>query len=876
MIKQPTLLRIGILDSKRHLNKISVFLCLLLGVVAAGQEADKRTLSEADYGLWHSVFNDKISDNGEWISYKVVHKTADTLFLRNLISSKTLSFAGGDYSGFFGEYFTLMTRDNKLQILNTEKMSSDIFDSVSNYQVASGYIILQGSGEKKGMLDIRRVNGSLVQSIDGVTGFAVSPDERNVIISRKMNEHYEAGLIAFSRPGKYVVLHENVELSYQKFRWSKDGNAVVFLSINDTNGSIFYYVPDSNKLKILDCRDRQCFKEGRAIQLFPKMEISSDNKRVFFNVQHERSGPTEKEVTAQVWNTLDKVIYPERIDVEDQRMVPVQVMWEPASGRTLEITSREQLRGGSAGDRSYALTFDHLQYEPQIESDAARDIYITDFKSGRKKKILEKQDGSELHLIASAGGKYVYYFRSGHWHAYDIQNDSHRNLTKNVNTSFAPTDSDRVGEPGAFGLAGCTMGDMSVILYDQFDIWEIFPKTGKSKRLTDGRARGMVFRLIPRKSSEKLSTEMWIRTSGVYDVEQPLSIVAQAKDGSGMGYFSYCEKNGLKPLAAMEKRLLNSVQNKDKTVLSFMGETYRRPPELFVARKGVVDSIYKSNRQQEDYLWGRPQRIFYKSKSGKPLSGILYYPPGFDAGKKYPMVVKIYEQQSYQFNHYSTPTLFNAAGFNLAHLSAQGYFVLLPDIVYESEGVGMSAVYCTEAAVKAVLESEAAIDPSRIGLMGHSFGGYQTNFIISKSSMFACAVAGAAMSDLISAGHSLDTNFKSPNFFKVELGQVRVGGSLSEKKDYYINNSPIIFAHQIETPLLSWSGLDDSNVEARQSVEMYMAMRRVGKQNIMLLYEGEPHEIMKRPNMADLTKKIDAWFGHYLKGKPKAIWMLPN
>jgi dipeptidyl aminopeptidase/acylaminoacyl peptidase len=107
----------------------------------------------------------------------------------------------------------------------------------------------------------------------------------------------------------------------------------------------------------------------------------------------------------------------------------------------------------------------------------------------------------------------------------------------------------------------------------------------------------------------------------------------------------------------------------------------------------------------------------------------------------------------------------------------------------------------------------------------------------------------------------------------MESFQSRMGKSLFEDKKIYLDNSPVLLAATIMTPLLSWTGLRDQQVDTTQTFEFYFAMRRLGKKHIMLAYPNEEHAMEKKEHDADLTQRVQVWFDHYLKGQPPAQWM---
>jgi dipeptidyl aminopeptidase/acylaminoacyl peptidase len=275
--------------------------------------------------------------------------------------------------------------------------------------------------------------------------------------------------------------------------------------------------------------------------------------------------------------------------------------------------------------------------------------------------------------------------------------------------------------------------------------------------------------------------------------------------------------------------------------------------------------LFQSNPQYSNYDAGQAELIAYATEKEKDLKGILYYPVGYTPGKKYPMVVYIYEKLSGGFHQYMRPTWFDGDGFNAVNYTLDGYLVLMPDIKLEVGEPGESAVACVLAAVNAVSE-KGILDRNRIGLIGHSFGGYEVPYILTQTSLFKAGVAGAGITDMISNYFFFHGATEHSNMWRYETQQLRMGKTPFEDYQAYIRNSPIAHADKITTPLLLWSGKEDNNVPPEQSMELYMALRRLNKRNLLLLYPEENHVIQKPDNQIDLNLRIKNWFDYYLKG----------
>jgi dipeptidyl aminopeptidase/acylaminoacyl peptidase len=288
-------------------------------------------------------------------------------------------------------------------------------------------------------------------------------------------------------------------------------------------------------------------------------------------------------------------------------------------------------------------------------------------------------------------------------------------------------------------------------------------------------------------------------------------------------------------------------------------------PDLADARQVTATNVF-----QEDVSWGRSSLVDFRTSRGERLQAALFQPAGYVAGKKYPMIVYVYERLSQGVHSYSVPS--ERSPYNPAVFTAQGYFVLQPDIVFRPRDPGLAAVDCVTSAVKAALAT-GMIDPARVGLVGHSWGGYEASFIPTQTDMFAASIAGAPITNLLSFYGAIHWNEGLPEPAHFETGQARMDVPFWMDLPAYIRNSPTLFVNRLKTPMLIFFGDKDGTVDFRQGVEMYNYARRAGKQLVMLVYANENHSAREKPNQVDYHRRILQWFGHYLKGEPAPDWI---
>ena len=198
--------------------------------------------------------------------------------------------------------------------------------------------------------------------------------------------------------------------------------------------------------------------------------------------------------------------------------------------------------------------------------------------------------------------------------------------------------------------------------------------------------------------------------------------------------------------------------------------------------------------------------------------------------------------------------------------------MLLPDIVYRARDPGVSALESVSAAVAKAVEM-GVTDPDAVGLIGHSWGGYQATFLPTRTDIFAASVAGAPLTDFVSFMGALHWNPGLAELSHWETGQARMEVPFWEDPEAHRRNSPVHEVHNMETPLLMAFGDEDGVVDWDQGTEFFNFARRAGKQMVLLVYEGEDHGFREEANQKDYHRRILEWFGHYLKADPAPAWI---
>jgi dienelactone hydrolase len=525
----------------------------------------------------------------------------------------------------------------------------------------------------------------------------------------------------------------------------------------------------------------------------------------------------------------------------------------------------EKLRNVAAAPKHrWAIGTDNQEYElsGNLEGRRYRDIYVIDMKTGAKKLALEK---CRWYFGPSPDGTHFLYYDDGHYFTYDMNTGNTFNITKDVPVSFINTEDDHnvVKPPIRPFSSGWTKDGISVLLYDNWDVWNIPVHGGQGVNLTvNGKKEGIRYqRRFVLDRDEKgidLSKPLFISAYGEWTKKNGIARIDKGKSGVKMLLWDDASFSLLKA--------------KKSDAYLYTKQTQKDYPNYYAADSSLKKGkkITDANPQQKEFLWSSGSMLIdYESAKGDKLQAALFLPANYQKGKSYPTVVYIYEKLSQGLNRYYSPS---ARGFNKSVYTSRGYAVLMPDIVYKINDPGMSSVWCVLPAIDAAAAT-GVVDKNRIGIHGHSWGGYQSSFLVTQTEIFKACVTGAPLTNMISMYSSIYWNSGSANQPIFESSQGRFEGGYWENIDAYTRNSPVYYAENVKTPLIILHNDQDGAVDWNQGIEYFNTLRRLGKPVVMLQYKGENHGLRKPANQKDYTIRMREFFDHHLMGKPAPKWL---
>ena len=523
----------------------------------------------------------------------------------------------------------------------------------------------------------------------------------------------------------------------------------------------------------------------------------------------------------------------------------------------------------------YALGADQQAYEldNNLNGQTYDDYYIVDLKSGAKTLLFEKfyQPSFASMPRASTDGKKLLYGKDGHFHVYDIATKTHSNLTEKLPVSFVDVEDDHNVVKPLYNPLGWSSDSRYALIRDGWDIWQI-PLSAKETPLNltqNGKAQKIRYQYrVSLDSDEKgvdLTKTMYLRIYGERTKKSGYATLAPAKAGLTAG---------AKVLRWEDANIQGLSKAKKAAVLTFTRENANQPTQVFLtdATLSISKQLTENTPDASKYAWSAGVKLVdYVTTKGDSLQAALFLPAGYVEGKQYPTVVYYYEKLSQTLHNWSNPA-YSGTGWNPSVYTSNGYAVLIPDIVYKMDDPGMSAVWAVLPAVDAAIQT-GVIDPNKMGLHGHSWGGYQTSFLITQTNRFKAAAAGAPLTNMISMYDLIYWNSGSGNMSIFEASQGRFLGGPWENWDAYERNSPIYHVKNVKTPLLMLHNDKDGAVDFTQGIEYYNALRRLKKPVIMVQYLGENHGLGKLENRKDYAVRMMEFFDHHLKGMPAPSWM---
>jgi len=671
--------------------------------------------------------------------------------------------------------------------------------------------------------------------------------------------------------------------SYKSLAFTEAGDQVAFLSNREEAAAehprfaLYRWRARDDSARAVAHAGAAGMRDGWTVSEHRLPSFSRSGGRLFFGAASWEapapadSTPENEQVKVDIWHWEDAELQPQQLRrVEQTRRRNHLAVVDLDGGRLLQLADAELADIGlpEGGEGRYALGETTAPYALRSSWDTPgwRDVYLISLETGERTRIAEQ---TRANPSISPGGHFAYWYdhESGAGYTYRFADGTTAKVTGGIGVPLTDEEHDSPSLPPQHGLAGWTEGDRELLLYDRYDLWAVDPSGARAPRnLTEG---------VGRRDSVRFRLVDLDRERQAIATDRPLLLSAFDYRSKAAGFFRDRVTGAAEPerLLWMDRRFGTPSKAEEADVMLFTRESVREFPDLWTSGLDFARParLSEANPQQAEYRWVTVEPVQWRGANGTPLAGLLYKPENFDPARKYPMIVNSYERNSDNL-HAHSPVIPHRSTIRPSFYASRGYLVFIPDIVYRVGYPGQGALDAVVPGVMALID-RGFVDPARIGLQGHSWGGYQIAYMVTKTNLFAAGAPGAPVANMTSAYGGIRWESGLSRMFQYERTQSRIGATLWEAPLRYLENSPLFWVDRIETPLLILHNDNDGAVPWYQGIELFTAMRRLGKPAWMVNYNGEPHWPLPYPKRRDWNIRMQQFFDHYLMGAAMPVWM---
>ena len=299
--------------------------------------------------------------------------------------------------------------------------------------------------------------------------------------------------------------------------------------------------------------------------------------------------------------------------------------------------------------------------------------------------------------------------------------------------------------------------------------------------------------------------------------------------------------------------------------MTFSGQSASNADRLYkmntkALKSQLVDDL--SARELKDVELGECKAWNFVNSRGDTLCCRYYLPPHFDAAKKYPMIVNYYggcSPTSRMFQSRYPHHVYAAMGYvvlvvNPSGATGFGQKFSARHVNTAGEGVAEDIISSTQA----FCDEHAFVNRKKIGCIGASYGGFMTQYLQTKTDLFAAAISHAGISD--------HTSYWGEGYWGYSYSEVSMANEYPwTNKHLFVDQSPLYNADKIHTPLLFVHGTADNNVPVGESIQLYTALKLLGRPTAMVLVDGQDHHIIDYEKRLKWQNTIFAWFAKWLQ-----------
>lgn len=780
-----------------------------------------KMLSSSDNGLWLGYYSDK----GDGKKRKmIIQNTANP--------NQVIERSGINRWMFVKDHIGIISGE-RMEYLDPETGRSSVYLNVKSmdYDQEHGVLLVHYNQEAQRKLELFTPDGNLLQTLDRVDFYSFNRSQ--LIVRRKKGDQNEVWVMK----GRVLIklFATNDEVKNVLPSGMKQGGFVI--NTRKAGKSTRIYVSDNLQQYMLKGDQYGDYEEMSVIP-------SRADERLVLKLTHLI--PKEKGLV-DVWYGSDFNLV-KRVRATRQT---VQIDWNPLEGEQTLLMHPDYFGETPIGNSlylKYAVDKDQVDIMDKAAGKGFDKLYLWNSVTDVHTFVADVQK----QVVISLTGQYILIEQLEGWKLFDTQSLLSEKLhISSLATPYFSSSHQALWTDGGNVYQMDLRNKLKTNLYQGF-------KDDKIELL----------------NFERISTGLqYPRDFRSIKIKQGILLKISNQVTKTQSYGWYKNKKMTVIIPPTKDHVTEFAKMKDNDDFYWVQENYNQLPTIKIKRdRELSKTMYVSNIAIKQIETAEIKKIYYKGADSEKITGTLFMPLNYDRSKKYPVVVHIYERQEYLTNRFLRPSFANGTGLNIALLMEQDFAVLLPDISYSDKGPGISALESVNNALDE-LQKIDNVDMNRIGLMGQSFGGYETNFIATQSKRFAAYISGASVSDIIRTYYAFNENFSAPDYYRYEGGQNNFKFTVAENPEKYIRNNPIMFAHNVSSPMLLWAGKDDGNVSPEGIRSLYIALRKYRKPVVALFYDKESHSLSSLEAQKDLTLRVIDWFNYFLKDQRDILWI---
>jgi hypothetical protein len=643
------------------MSRYCLFTLVLLSLYSPALAQQRPTIAPADYGKWESPGPAVLSPDGKWLAYVVNRVNEENeLRLRSLGRDSTRAVLYASAPTFSGDSRWLLVtiglspaeRDKLIQdkkpvqtgigvldlhtgaLVTVDKMSSARLSPDGRFVAMRGYAADAPKRDAADLL-VRELATGTVSTFGNVSGFAWA--DRGSVLAFTVETETGAGngvQLLDAAIGRLRPLHSSND-KYRGLAWRKDALDLAALrarpakDFRDTTYAVLAWVGLQNPQAAARVLEPDAAPAGFRISDGAAPSWTRTGGTVLIGLRtrepitpadtSKRDTSKDKISDVQVWRARDTRIIPMQKSLEQQDVRRTQLAaWHPETGKLVRVAEDLYARSEVLEGGRYATESSWARYPFGFMYGRSRnDVTIVDLETGTRRQV---EDSIRYTWVGSASGKYLLAYRQGKYSAIEVATGRRIALTAS-GADFADHEYDTpTDELPPHGIAGWSTDDLSVLVYDKYDIWKLRADGSGGERLTRGAEDSTIYRYVRLDREER----------GI-DLTKPVYLSAFGDRSKKSGY-SVLHGGRVKRLVWDDARIVRLMRADSAQVLAYTRERFDDAPDWFVGGPALADAKQVSafNPFMADMAWGKAELVGFTSAAGKPLQGVLLYPANHD------------------------------------------------------------------------------------------------------------------------------------------------------------------------------------------------------------------------------------------------------